>query len=352
MPFPEFAAGKRKILYFSRGRGRGHAIPDIEIAHELLALRPDADLRFVSYGLGGETLSAAGFSLIDVGLPDISPIAEMTVIAGRLIGWLRPDLVVAHEEFPVPPVAKVFDKPVVFITDYFTDPELYSMAALKFADEILFTGRAGIYAEPPWIGQKVRYVGPVLRKFAYRREDRLRARADLAISADAFVLSVFPGNWSESEAPAAELIAAAFDQLRRASKRLVWVDGRDVGSIASQLGNRQDVMVLSFYPDVDRIMCASDVVVTKSNRITAMELDHLRIPSIALSYELNLPDDQAIEALESVERLAAKDLDAQGLHDALERAAARVLPDYVPSRVSASRICAQYLDAALTRALV
>ncbi len=350
MPFPEFDGDKRKVLFFSRGRGRGHAIPDIEIARELLALRAEIDLRFVSYGLGAETLSAAGFPLIDVGLPDISPIAEMTVIAGRLIGWLRPDLIVAHEEFPVAPAAKVFNKPILFITDFFTDPAMYSMGALKFADEILFTGRPGVFPEPAWVTGKVRYVGPVLRKFAYARQERRRARTELGIPVDAFVLSVFPGNWDESQAPALELIQAAFDRLSHDPKALVWVGGKDPECVESKLAGRPDTRVFRFYPQVDRIMCASDVAITKTNRITATELDSLGIPSIALSYDLNPQDDQAVAGLETVERLHAKELQPDVLAGAIEHLASRAFPEKAHPLVSGGCLCAGYLDAALTRA--
>lgn len=55
-----------------------------------------------------------GMPLIDVGLAGTSPIAEMPVIAAKLIGGLRSDVVVAHEEFPAAPAAKIFDLPSIF----------------------------------------------------------------------------------------------------------------------------------------------------------------------------------------------------------------------------------------------
>jgi hypothetical protein len=55
--FPEFEPDKKKVLFFTRGRGSGHAIPDIEITNELLGLRMDVEVRFVSYASGARTLS-------------------------------------------------------------------------------------------------------------------------------------------------------------------------------------------------------------------------------------------------------------------------------------------------------
>src|SRR6187399_2767643 len=107
MAFPEFEAGKKRILFFSRGRGRGHAIQDIGIVRALEAMRPDLEVRFVSYGTGAETFRAFDISLIDLDLPDYGGVVDTSVLAGKLIGWLQPDLVVSHEEFPAIPAAKI-----------------------------------------------------------------------------------------------------------------------------------------------------------------------------------------------------------------------------------------------------
>lgn len=47
-----------KVLSFSRGRGRGYAIPDVAIREELLDVEPSITLRFVSYGTGAETIGS------------------------------------------------------------------------------------------------------------------------------------------------------------------------------------------------------------------------------------------------------------------------------------------------------
>ena len=173
-----FEPGRKKILFFTRGRGRGHAIPDIAIMRELEQLRPDIQVRFVSYGTGALTLAAHGIPCVDLQLPDQNSIAATTVLAGRVMGALAPDLVVAHEEFSAMPVAKIFGLPTVMITDFFTTPGMLSMESLWYADRVLFLARRGLHAEPPSVRGKVRYLGPTLRKFLYRRGDRRRARAE------------------------------------------------------------------------------------------------------------------------------------------------------------------------------
>ncbi len=349
MPFPEFDRDRKKVLFFSRGRGRGHAIPDIEIIRELSFLRKDIEVRIVSYGVGASTFTDFNFPIIDIGLPDTSPIAEMSVIAGKLVGWLNPDLVVAHEEFPVMPAAKIFEKPAIFITDWFTDPEMYSMNALKFADEILFTGRQGVFDEPPWLQNKVRYVGPVLRDFRYTRADRQHARNETGLASDAFVLSVFPGSWVESEAPILEVVTAAFDRLGINQRKLIWLAGGDHERIQTRLAGREDALVLERCWEIDRLMAATDVAITKMNRMTIFELHELMIPTIGLSFDLNPIDDRAVGGLEGFVRLSATDLAPEILSEAiLDLYRAPITPRTRASTANA-RTCARHLSEALDR---
>lgn len=95
------------VLFFSRGRGYSHAIRDIQIAAALAKLRDDVDLRFVSYGSGAQALSEHHKPLIDLEMPDDNPLWLTVVRAGELMKQFQPDLVIAHEEFAVPPVAKI-----------------------------------------------------------------------------------------------------------------------------------------------------------------------------------------------------------------------------------------------------
>ena len=78
MQLPRFQADKRKILFFSRGRGRGHALPDVEIVQAIHYARPDVEVLFVSYATGSQTIANAGLPVIDVGLPEEGAAAEMT----------------------------------------------------------------------------------------------------------------------------------------------------------------------------------------------------------------------------------------------------------------------------------
>ncbi len=322
MAYPEFDPGKRKLLFFSRGNGRGHAIPDLEIADRLAGIRDDVDIRFASYGTGAQTIEEFGRPLIHLDLPERNGIAETTVLAGRVIGWLNPDLVVAHEEFTAMPAAKIFSKPTLMITDWFTDPWKYSMEALRFADNIVFIDDEGVFDEPEWVRGRVKYVGPVLRKFEYRQGDRDRAREELSLPADALVLAMLPGSWTEEVVPVSDLLIAAYDLLP-GPKRMIWLAGADREMIAGNAAWSEGIDVRKRDWQIDRIMAACDVALTKSNRKTLIELNHLGTPAISFAHGHNAMDERRARTLSGNRMVATGELDAAGLANAIREAAAQ-----------------------------
>ena len=160
MAFPEFEPNKRKVLFFCRGRGSGHAIPDIEITNELLRLRGDVEVRFVSYATGAKTLAEFGFPVIDLGLPELNSLLDVIVLATKITGWLQPDLVVAHEEFGALPAARVYDRPAILLTDWFVDADRITMGTLRFADQVLFIDYEGYFEEPPKQWERLLILAP------------------------------------------------------------------------------------------------------------------------------------------------------------------------------------------------
>jgi len=66
-------ARRNELLFFSRGKGRGHAVPDAAIARELVALSPGVEIHFISYSVGATTLRDLGWNVVDLGLPEDPP---------------------------------------------------------------------------------------------------------------------------------------------------------------------------------------------------------------------------------------------------------------------------------------
>jgi hypothetical protein len=297
-----------EILLVSRGRGRGHAVPDMAIATELGTLLPDIRMGFVSYAAGADAYRSCGYDVTDLCKPDDPPLLEMVVTLAQLFGQMNslPHLVVSHEEIPVLPAAEIFGIPCVFMTDFFTDPSSMSMQALKYAREIVFTGEQGLYTEPPYLHGKVQYVGRAVRPFEYTLADRSRARLELNIPGDATVVLLQPGGWIERLAPMADLLIAAWDLVPYAPRRLIWLAGHDYDSLYSRIGERTDVILLREDWNIDRLMAASNVLITKANRLTVFEAAALGLPSVSLSNQFNWPDDVAVLNVPSNTALVAE----------------------------------------------
>jgi hypothetical protein len=167
------------------------------------------------------------------------------------------------------------------------------MLSLNDAVEILFLDAPSTpFVPPAYVEQRVHYVGPVLRPLRYRRSDRLRARQEAGLPSDALIATVFiqPGRRTESIAPLASMLQAAFDSLEAPGPKLL-VSDRDGDS------------------EFDRIMVASDIAITKGNRNIVLELAALGVPAISVSHGLNVIDDLRTAALPNNRTVRYADLD-------------------------------------------
>ena len=184
-----------------------------------------------------------------------------------------------------------------------------------------------MFAAPPRLASKVRYVGPLLRRLSLTRADRADARSALGLPPAATVVAVIPGAWAtEERAPIADLVVPAFQTLAGADKALVWVGGRDHEALARRLADVPGARVLKDLSPIERLMVASDLVITKTNRGTTIDLASLGIPSISLSFGLNPIDEAVVPRIHSNVALQAGGLDgaflAGVMADVLARARA------------------------------
>lgn len=308
--------GIKCVVFFSRGKGRGHAVPDAAIARELLTLQPDLEISFVSYSTGASTLMELGHQVVDLKLPEDNSLWDTVVRAGQLLRVLQErtaeTLVVSHEEFCVMPMAKTFGFRTVFLTDWFLHTESEFMRCLKYSDEVIFMDDPGIYDEPPYLCGKVSYVGPVLRDLRLQAVDRPERRARLGLPPDAAVILVAPGGaemHGEARSPIFDLVLAAYELLNVTEKRLVWVTGEpDYDSVRGRTADRKDIIILKPHYDFTPTLLASDVVITKGNRVTVLECEALGIPSISISYGNNPVDDYRVSRIRTNAALRARRL--------------------------------------------
>jgi len=302
------------VLFFSRGRGRGHAIPDMAIMEAVHRLDPNIEWRFVSYGTGAATLSEFGQQVHDLELPDDNPFLETLIRACGAIRTFEPRVVVSHEEFAALPAAKICGAPAIFLVDWFMNEQRLATQTLAYAESVIFPGERGAFDEPPFLKGKIDYVGSFVRGFRYHKQDRERARRELGLGTDATVVSVFPGTWaSEQRAPAFDLLVSAFHALDCGEKSLCWVAGSDFERLLSLTQGVADVLILRNLWPTEQLMVASDLVVTKGNRGTIIEVSELGIASISLSSGQNPIDDYLVARIKTNLPLRIKGLTSEFL---------------------------------------
>ena len=318
---------RKQLFFFSRGKGRGHAILDAAIANELVVLEPKLDVTFVSYDVGAATLKDLGQNVIDLELPEDNPLWETVLRISPLLQGQRPALVVSHEEFCVPPLSKVFGFPVVFLTDCFMNPDSIEMQALRYADRVLFLDDRGIYDEPPYLASEVSYLGCVLRPLDSGGTDKVQSRCALGLPADSTVILVSPGGagmHSEARAPLFDLVLGAYDTLDVGEKRLLWVAGEpDYSALVEKSRHRHDLMILKPHYNFTPTIMAADVVITKGNRLPLFECEALGIPSISISYGHNLVEDSRVSRIQTNVALRGRGLDELALRNYMVEALAR-----------------------------
>src|SRR5687768_3344241 len=110
---------KTRALFFSRGRGHGHAIPDMAIVDELESLAPEIAVSFASYATGAATFKAANRSVFNMGLAENNGFLETLFKACDLILDQKPNIIISHEEFAALPAARLAGIPSIFISAWF-----------------------------------------------------------------------------------------------------------------------------------------------------------------------------------------------------------------------------------------
>jgi UDP:flavonoid glycosyltransferase YjiC (YdhE family) len=308
------------VLFFSRGRGHGHAIPDMAMASIIRELRPEITVQFVSYATGAETFRRGNFPVIDLNLPEINPFLGAFFPTQKLIQQRAPDVVIAHEEFAALAAARMHGLPSIFVSAWLPKAGTISADALACADSIVVIERAGIFPVPAGVTAKPRFTGPILRKMQCSLADRPKIREKLGLEQDATVMLVVSGGWSnEARAPVAELILPAFMGLPRRKKKLIWLAGKDREQLQVRMETFNDMQVLNYYDPVEEMIVASDIVVTKGTRGITTDAATIGVPSLSISHGLNPADDLLVPRIRSNIAVDGKAIDSAGLTKCIEQ---------------------------------
>jgi UDP-N-acetylglucosamine:LPS N-acetylglucosamine transferase len=345
------STGSAKALFFSRGRGRGHAIPDIALVTELLQDANCPALQFVSYGTGADTIRQHGYHVIDLELSEESQFAETLIRCAQAVRDYLPNFVISHEEFAALPAAQVFGVPCIFLIDWFPRAGTVWMECLRYARSTIFMDDPGYYDEPDVIRGKIKYVGPVIRDLNLTEGNQRNARIELGLPRDRPIVMVLPGGSSassEANSPLFDLVSGAIDLLDQ-NALTIWIDSaKDRQAIVSRIATRTDFLIVETRFDIEKFMVAADVVITKGTRKTSIELNALGIPSISISHGLNPIDDYRVLRIKTNRALRARGLTTSSLSlhisEAMrERPNAIRVPDSSSGRIAAAGLIREHM---------
>jgi len=289
-----------KVLFFSRGRGHGHAIPDMAVVNEIASHCPRISFTFVSYATGAETFRTHNVSVIDMGLPENNSYLNTFFTVRDVIAEHKPRVVVAHEEFAAIAAAHLFNIPSIFVSAWLPTANSIGAESLTYASSVIVIDDPGVFPTLPNVKAPV-FVGPILRKMQCALSDRARIRSELGIAENTPVILTVSGGWAnENRAPLVDLVLSAFFELRNKEKRLLFVATKgDFELITLKTQGIQGVEVIAHANPIERLIVASDVVLTKATRGITLDAAGLGVPSISISYGLNPIDDALVPRVPS-----------------------------------------------------
>jgi UDP:flavonoid glycosyltransferase YjiC (YdhE family) len=263
-----------KALFFSRGRGMGHAIPDMALAAAL----PGIDWVFASYSTGLKTLRAAGLQCYDLGIADGGDIHDSAAAA---IQTICPDVVVSHEE---PFVCRLHPK-VIYVASWLYPQNTHEARATMAASKTLIWCDLGLFPALP----NTEFTGPLVRLKRPVGTEQLTAKPTITV--------ITGGHATEKRVPLVDLVTRALDLLPE--RQMLWI-----GSAGLVVHPR--VRTLPFQPDLASVICASNLVITAGNRGSTCDAAYLGVPTLSLSPQTNPMDDLSTMRLRSNTWLSLK----------------------------------------------
>lgn len=272
------------VLYLTRGSGMGHATRDMLIAQELKRLRPDAEIRFASYADGVKALRIHGIEAIDLMLPPMGNIHERIPRIGKLLREQAPALVVADEELFALPLCRIFDIPVVFITNWLATEETVSYISLLLnAERIIVTDMEDSFMPPVWLEKSIEFVGPVCR-LEETTEDKRSLRQQLGLDPNRRLVLITAGGSDVSDVVYFGMCAYALARIREPIQ-VIAVAGAWYRLLEPmQYAWAASIQFTDYIPQLTRYIVASDFVLTRGGHSTLWELALHGIPSICIPH--------------------------------------------------------------------
>lgn len=297
------------LLWFSRGRGWGHAVPDMLLLQQFTESYPKCRVRVASYADGAEVFRRSGWEVIDLALPRNPAPAEFRRRAGQVIERLTPHMLVSREEFQIPELAAARGLRNVVLTHWFLPSVHPSMAALTWADLVVFLEDFGVFSPPEWLRPKVFEAGPVCRRLSHPAK---RSNADLR--------RVIFALGARLRADPPQVLPRLRSLLREGVPEQVytgWLGNEADEDILRAAGLRHHFHDFGFRRDSLAEFAAATCVITSGTYNTLLELELLEIPSYRLTVSEN-PIDEAYAKQRRWSRILSPDATVRSLLTGLE----------------------------------
>ncbi len=337
-----------RLLFFSRGRGHGHAIPDMAIADQILAKRPHFDIRFASYSTGADTFRSANRELIDMHLPESNSFVSTLFSCSNVIIAESPSLIVAHEEYAAVAASVLHEVPSVYISAWLPQSGTIAAESLGYAKSVIVLEDPGIFPVPLELRVQPSYSGPIIRPVSFTSKDRLRLRHEMGWAEECFYMLVVPGGGtSEGQGSIADVVISTFMRLDIPRKKLIWISSKDHAFLSNRFSGFPDVEVSPFVDPIERLLSAADVIITKGTRGITYDAAAVGVPSISLSLGQNSIDDLIVPRIHSNLALNANAVEPNMLAQCIMNS---IKPPYTPLRVPVKHALTHVADAIIAAA--
>ena len=309
----------RRVLFRCPGkRGLGHLVRGLNIAREIRALEPSADIRFYTRGAAGPALVCGEFPCV------VEP-GPAHAEWDRLIAEHRPDVVVddtllRDEGGALPPGA--LRAYVMRKSRGERHEAIVASELLRRVDVVIVphTEQEFGLPLPPALRARSVFTGPIIRRPT--TDGARRARTRYGASDDDFLLvsTAGGGGFAETAATLFATATAAHDRLaeRLPGLRHVVVRGPNfTGAIEARAG----MTVVGFEAEMVDLLAGADLVLAEGGYNTVNELRLARTPAVFLP-GARAYDDQAERVRGLAERGSAAIVTAGSPHDAAAEIAA------------------------------
>lgn len=272
----------KSILFFTWGRGWGHAIRDMVIIASLQRGEKSIRIGIISSEGGYQAYQAYGYECKEIKVPSGEEEWKWYLEVNEYLDeWGVPNLIVSDEHFGALTVAEELKVPSVFITDWlpfgqYNRPEF--VATFDQAEAIIYPGYQSSTPVPEQLSGKVHFVGPIVRGNPFLQITRSQLKSEVGLKPDIPLILLMGGGTPENQRYFSTCIHAV--ERIKEEVQLVVIAGKLKENLNQEISSR--VTVLSHTTEIQKYMAASEVVITRAGHTTLWELAVYAIPSITI----------------------------------------------------------------------